>query len=106
MIQLNDFIQRNQQAIDSGWDGDTGPAIRLFDRSSEQCSHSIGEQLTVRLDRKRTVAGVIIEAQPWRLRLRRRSAIVQAKVIMECGVNKARREFFVEKLPWSYTPKL
>ena len=99
MTQLNDFCNRNQQAIDDGWNGDTGPAIRLFDRSGEQCHNAIGESLTVRLSSKRSVSGVIVEAEPWRLRLRRRSAIVQAKVIMECGVNKARREFFVEKLP-------
>jgi len=99
MTALNDFCNRNQQAIISGWAGDTGPAIRLFNRSGKQCDAAIGQQLTVRLSSKRSVSGVIIEAEPWRLRLRPKSAIVKAKIVMECGVNKARREFFVEKLP-------
>ena len=99
MTALNDFCNRNQQAIDFGWDGDSGPAIRLFDRNSEHCAAAIGQQMTVRLDRKRTTTGVIVEAEPWRIRTRTRTAIVQAKIVMECGVAKARREFFVERLP-------
>lgn len=99
MTALNDFCNRSKQAIDYNFRGDTGPAIRLFNKSSEQCEVAIGQTITVRTGPKTTVTGGIISAEPWRIRSRRKSGIVQAKVVMECGTVKKQREFFLTRLP-------
>ena len=103
MTSLNDFCNRNQNTIDNGLDGDTGPVIRKWLRWGEMCMDAIGQEMTVvkRIgpNRKMKTKGVIIKAEAWRLRVRRCSFVVQFKVVMVCGPKEVEREFFVEKLP-------
>lgn len=63
------------------------------------CANAIGETKTMRLDRKTTQTGVIVEASLDRIVNTGRAWEAVFKVVMECGAAKVRKEFFCRTLP-------
>lgn len=68
-------------------------------RSVQACLRAIGKQKTMRLDKKTTITGTIVEARFHGVRVRSASVVAQFKIVLECGPAKSRREFICEILP-------
>lgn len=63
------------------------------------CANAIGETKTMRLDRKTTQTGVIVEASLHEIWNTGRAWEATFKIVMECGASKTRREFICRTLP-------
>lgn len=101
------FDQLNK-AFDQAFARDRGPLTTeqsarmvqdLKDRSIIACRHALGKQKTMRLDKFTTITGTIVKAEFHQVRMRAASAVVQFKIVLECGPAKTQREFICEILP-------
>ena len=71
----------------------------ILRKAERMCERAIGQSMKIRKDKRRTVIGDIVAAEPAGVRVRNRSVVAQFKVTLECGPSKVRQSFVVEKLP-------
>jgi hypothetical protein len=71
----------------------------LLRKAAHIADESIGCKLTIRIDKNTSQAGTIVEARPGFGYYAGRSIGVGFIIVMECGINKVRKEFRVRKLP-------
>lgn len=72
----------------------------LARRAAGGCEDAIGKPFQVRTGKKSVQAGTIVECTVHDVvRCGARSIKARFKVVMECGVNKVRREYIVDRIP-------
>lgn len=81
------------------WTPANNRELRMMQRMTRDAQDAIGCRMTIRLDRKRTVAGVIVDCcfgyfdrEPGRV-----TGVY--RVELSCGAAERRREFFVRRVP-------
>jgi len=60
---------------------------------------ALGQQLGVRLDKKRTVRGTVVSAEFARFVTKGRTVHAQFKVVIEAGANKTQHTVHITRLP-------
>lgn len=68
-------------------------------KAKAMCEAAIGQTKTMRLDRKTTQTGVIVEAGLHEIWNTGRAWEATFKIVMECGANRTRKEFICRTLP-------
>lgn len=72
---------------------------KLVNGTAAMCARAIGKEFTIRTDKNVTVTGTIVTAEFGRFHYTGRHVGVVFKLVMECGLNKTLREFYVKKIP-------